>query len=108
MFELMIQLNALELIKNADICSYNLKTESNKNKQHIGLVIDEERKYNCPNEVIAEDKQGIDQYSMTSLSWKAHQETIKKDNEQDKKIYKLYNTIKILQEKIIMLERKMT
>ena len=64
--------NAVELIKNSDICLYNLKGEKAKSKKHIGLVIGEG--YNCPEEVISEDGQGVEQYSMTSLAWKAIQE----------------------------------
>ncbi len=64
--------NALELVKNADICEYNFKGEKKGTKKHIGLVIGEG--YNCPTEVISEDGQGVDQYSLTSLLWKAVQE----------------------------------
>lgn len=64
--------NALELVKNADICEYNFKGEKKGTKKHIGLVIGDG--YNCPNEVISEDGQGVEQYSLTSLLWKAVQE----------------------------------
>lgn len=67
-----LNINAIDLIKNSDICLYNLKGEKAKSKKHIGLVIGEG--YNCPNEVISEDRQGVEQYSMTSLAWKAIQE----------------------------------
>lgn len=66
------EMNAIELIKNADICLYNLKKEKPKTKKHIGLVIGEG--YNCPDEVIEENGQGVEQYSMISLAWKAIQE----------------------------------
>ena len=79
--------NATELIKNADICSYNLKSEKKGTKKHIGLVIGEG--YNCPNEVISENGQGVEQYSMTSVAWKAIQELIKKDEEKNKQILQL-------------------
>ena len=79
--------NAIELIKNADICSYNLKSEKKGAKKHIGLVIGEG--YNCPDEVISENGQGVEQYSMTSVAWKAIQELIKKDEEKDKQILEL-------------------
>lgn len=79
--------NAIGLIKNADICSYNLKSEKEGTKKHIGLVIGEG--YNCPNEVISENGQGVEQYSMTSVAWKAIQELIKKDEEKDKQILEL-------------------
>ncbi len=68
--------NALELIKNADICLYNFKNEKTGTKKHIGLVIGEG--YNCPDEVISEDRQGVEQYSMVSLTYKAIQELDKR------------------------------
>lgn len=67
-----LKVNATDLIKNSDICLYNLKGEKAKSKKHIGLVIGDG--YNCPEEVISEDGQGVEQYSMTSLAWKAIQE----------------------------------
>lgn len=79
--------NALDLIKNSDICLYNLKQEKAKSKKHIGLVIGEG--YNCPNEVISEDGQGVEQYSMTSLAWKAIQELIEEKNKLKERIEKL-------------------
>lgn len=82
-----LKVNALELIKNSDICLYNLKGEKAKTKKHIGLVIGEG--YNCPNEVISEDMQGVEQYSMTSLAWKAIQELIQENGKLKQRIEKL-------------------
>lgn len=82
-----LNVNALDLIKNSDICLYNLKGEKAKSKKHIGLVIGEG--YNCPNEVISEDGQGVEQYSMTSLAWKAIQELIQENNNLRQRIEKL-------------------
>ena len=66
---------AIDIINSADLYSYNLKKENDDDKKHIGLVIgDGEKDYNTPDEVITKDKQGIDLYSMISLSWKAIQE----------------------------------
>ena len=70
------KINALELIKNADICEYNLKGDKPKSKKHIGLVIGEG--YKCPKEVISEDGQGIEAYSQRSISWKAIQELLER------------------------------
>lgn len=67
-----LKVNVLDLIKNSDICLYNLKGERTQSKKHIGLVIGDG--YNCPEEVISEDGQGVEQYSMISLAWKAIQE----------------------------------
>lgn len=82
-----LNVNALDLIKNSDICLYNLKGEEAKSKKHIGLVIGEG--YNCPDEVISEDGQGVEQYSMTSLAWKAIQELIQENNNLKQRIEKL-------------------
>lgn len=82
-----LQVNALDLIKNSDICLYNLKGEKVGSKRHIGLIIGEG--YNCPDEVISEDGQGVEQYSMTSLSWKAIQELIEENQNLKQRIDKL-------------------
>lgn len=76
--------SAINILKNADICEYNYK---GKNKTSIGLVIGEE--YNTPEEVLNEDKNGIDIYSMISLSWKAIQELLEIINKQNKEIEKI-------------------
>ncbi|MCI9245530.1 MAG: hypothetical protein HFJ30_00005, partial [Clostridia bacterium] len=67
-----LKVNALELVKKADICEYNFKKEKKGTKKHIGLVIGEG--YNCPEQVVDQDGQGVEQYSLTSLLWKAVQE----------------------------------
>ena len=67
-----IDKNALNLINNSDICQYQLKGEQATGHRHIGLVIGED--YNCPDEVISEDKKGVEIYSMIALAWKAIQE----------------------------------
>ncbi len=82
-----LKVNASDLIKNSDICLYNLKSEKAGSKKHIGLVIGDG--YNCPTEVISEDKQGVEQYSMTSLAWKAIQELIEENNNLKQRIEKL-------------------
>lgn len=82
-----LNVKATKLIKNADICLYNLKGEKAKTKKHIGLVIGDG--YNCPDEVISEDRQGVEQYSMTSLAWKAIQELIEENENLKQRITKL-------------------
>ena len=76
--------SAINILKNADICEYNYK---GKSKTSIGLVIGEE--YNTPEEVLSEDKNGIDIYSMISLSWKAIQELLEIINKQTQEIEKI-------------------
>ena len=80
-------INAIEIIKNAKIYTYNLKEEEDTDKKHIGFVIGE--KYNTPEEVIAKTKDGIDTYTMSSIMWKALQETTKENEELKQRIEKL-------------------
>lgn len=87
-----LKIDALELIKNADICEYNFKSEKKGTKKHIGLVIGEG--YNCPEQIISEDGQGIEQYSYTSLVTKAFQQYIK---QQDKLIKDLTTRVEKLE-----------
>lgn len=83
--------NALNIINNAEIYTYHLKTEKNEDKKHIGLVIpDMGGNYKTPNEVISKDNKGIDLYSMISVAWKAVQE-------QQEIINNLQERIKILE-----------
>lgn len=64
--------NALNIIKNMDIYKYNLKTESDINKKHIGFVIGEDFKYS--KEVTSENNDSVDLYSFISVCCKAIQE----------------------------------
>lgn len=68
--------NGLEVVKDSEIYIYNLKTENDKDKKHIGFVIGE--KYNTPTQVIAKTGDGIDTYSMTSILWQAVKELTEK------------------------------
>lgn len=65
-------INALDIVKNARIYQYNLKSEEDKDKKHIGFIIGD--KYETPKEVLSQDGQGIDMYTMSSIMWKAIQE----------------------------------
>ena len=68
--------NALDILKATDIYKYNFKEQKDGEKKHIGFVIGEN--YNYSHEITAEDKDekeiGVDNYSMTSVLWKAVQE----------------------------------
>ena len=79
-------LKALEIIKNSDIYSYNLKSEEDTTEKHLGFVIGE--KYNTPKEVIANGR-GIDTYTMASIMWKALQEQQEQIETLKEKIEKL-------------------
>lgn len=79
--------NALEIINGIDIYRYNLKTENDKDKKHIGFVIGD--KYNYSKEVTSLDNTGVDNYSFTSLCCKAIQEQQEQIEELKKEIEKL-------------------
>lgn len=64
--------NALDLIKGIDIYKYNLKTEDNGDKKHIGFVIGDGYKYK--REITDKQNKGVDLYSFVSLCCKAIQE----------------------------------
>lgn len=64
--------NAIDIIKNIDIYKYNLKSENDTDKKHIGFVIGDDYKYS--EEVTSLDNKGVDNYSFTSLCCKAIQE----------------------------------
>ena len=79
--------NILEVVKNSEIYQFNYKTEEDTDKKHLGFIIgDLEGKYNTPEQVISQDKNGIDTYDMISMLWKAFQEYVEKT---DKKIEEL-------------------
>lgn len=79
-----LQDNALETIKNIDIYKYNLKSEKDTDKKHIGFVIGDN--YNYSKEVTSIDNQGVDNYSFTSLCCKAIQELSQQVEELKKKL----------------------
>lgn len=68
--------NALEIVKNTDIYKYNLKTQKDNEKKHIGFVIGND--FNYSSEITNVDEEGneigVDIYSMESVLWKAVQE----------------------------------
>ena len=64
--------NAITIIKNTDIYKYNLKTEEDKTKKHIGFIIGSN--YNYAKEITSEKNDGVDLYSMISVAYKAIQE----------------------------------
>lgn len=79
-----IDKKAVELINNSDICQYQLRGEKATGHRHIGLVVGED--YNCPDEVVSEDKKGVEIYSMIALAWKAIQELSEENRKLNKKL----------------------
>lgn len=71
--------NGLEIIKNTDIYKYNLKSQKDTDKKHIGFVIGDN--YNYSQEITSQDNDGVDTYSMISVAYKAIQE-LAQQNEQ--------------------------
>lgn len=65
-----------KIIKSADLYEFNYNTEKELHKKHIGFVIGEE--YKTPNEIISDNGEGIDTYSITSILWQAVKELIEK------------------------------
>lgn len=86
--------NGLNIIKATDIYKYNLKSQADSDKKHIGFVIGKNYKYSS--EITAEDEEGkevgVDTYSMLSVAYKAIQE-------QQEMIEKLQDKITKLEEK---------
>lgn len=81
--------NGLDIIKATEIYKYNLKSQTDGEKKHIGFVIGKNYKYS--NEITALDNEGkevgVDTYSMISVAYKAiqeQQEQIEQLQEKDK------------------------
>lgn len=64
--------NALDIIKKADVYSYNWKNDDDSDKKQYGLVIG--KKYNTPKEFLSKDGKGINTYSMISICLQAIKE----------------------------------
>lgn len=77
--------NALDIVKGTDIYKYNLKSEKETDKKHIGFVIGD--KFNYRKEITSKENDGVDIYSMVSVLWKAVQEQ-QKEIEELKKVIK--------------------
>lgn len=86
--------NGLKIVKSTDIYKYNLKTQADNDKKHIGFIIGED--YNYSNEITALNNEGkeigVDLYSMVSVAYKAIQELAEKNE--------------LFEEKIKVLEKK--
>ena len=80
----------LDIIKDIEIYEYNMKSESDTDKKHIGFVIGEKYKYR--KEVTSKENNGVDTYSFVSVCCKAIQE-------QQEQIEILQNKIKEMEEK---------
>ena len=90
--------SALDVIGNTTIYEYRLKNDPTKLR--YGLVIGEG--YNTPLEVI--DGDGVEQYLMNSISWKAIQELSTLFNDHDDEINWLKLKVQYLEQKIKLME----
>lgn len=81
--------NALETILNSDIYTYNLKSEKDTDKKHIGFVIGD--KYKTPKEVMNNEGTAIELYSAIGILWKGMQEQQKKIEELENKLKEVTN-----------------
>ena len=64
--------NGLDIVKNTDIYKYHFKTQNDKEKKHIGIVIG--NKYRYKKEITTQNNDGIDLYSMIAVAYRAIQE----------------------------------
>ena len=81
--------NAIDIIKKVDIYKYNLKSEKDTDKKHIGFVIGDNYKYS--EELTSKENDGADIYSLASCCLQAIKE-------QQEIIENLQNEIKELKE----------
>ena len=77
--------HATEIINNADIYEYNLKTDKDTDRKMIGFVIGD--KYRTPDEVLSKDGEAVRLYSIACILWKGFQE-------QEEKINKLMEVVR--------------
>lgn len=76
-FEKLTLEEAKKILEKTDIYKYNLKTQDNKSKKHIGFVIG--KNFSYAEEITSENNDGVDNYSMTSVLYpimKEQQKTI--------------------------------
>ena len=73
--------NAKEILKNTDIYKYNLKSDNDTDKKHIGFVIGD--KFNYSEEITSKDNNGVNIYSMVSVLWQ-----VVKEQEEEIKLLK--------------------
>lgn len=86
----------LDIVKATDIYKYNLKSEQDNEKKHIGFVIGKDYKYSS--EITSVDEKGketgVELYSMIAVAYKAIQEQQEQIEKLTKTIEKLEKTIR--------------
>ncbi len=80
--------NALSIIEQIDLYKYNLKSEKDNDKKHIGFVIG--KNYNYSSEITVIDTNGkeigVDTYSMSSLNTQAIKELLERVKVLERKV----------------------
>lgn len=79
--------NALEIIKQVDIYKYNLKSEKDTDKKHMGFVIGDNYKYS--KELTSNNNDGADTYSLASCCLAGMKELLQQLEEMQKEIKQL-------------------
>ncbi len=87
--------NAMDIINNADIYEYNLKSDKDTDKKLIGFIIG--NNYKTPTEVISKTGQAIEHGSAIGILWKAFQQYIQ---QQDKLISELTKRLEKLEKEV--------
>lgn len=87
--------SGLDIIKNIDIYKYNLKSEDDNTKKHIGFVIGDKYKYS--QEVTSDNNDGVDIYSFVAVCCKAIQEQQEQIEQQNNLIQSLIERIENLE-----------
>ena len=87
-FEKLTLEEAIEILNDTDIYKYNLKSQDNDKKKHIGFVIG--NSFNYSNKITSENNDGVDNYSMTSVLYPI----VKEQQAQIKELKKEIETLK--------------
>ena len=66
--------SVLDKIKSSKIYEYRLNNEDKNHKRKTGFIVERE----TPEEIISDDGDGINLYSMASMNWKATQEILER------------------------------
>lgn len=86
-FEKLTLEEAKKILEKTDIYKYNLKSQDDSKKKHIGFVIG--KNFNYAEEITSENNDGANIYSMTSVLYTVVQEQQKQINQLQEKIEKL-------------------
>lgn len=86
-FEKLTLEEAIEILNDTDIYKYNLKSQDDDKKKHIGFVIG--NSFNYSSKITSENNDGVDNYSMTSVLYPIVKEQKKQIEELKQRIENL-------------------